>query len=190
MTVGNLAGDMLKNKFHPFLKEKVLSGVKLHRTIDSLTDSDPHFKKMLKYFRAEFGKYSPVVVDVLLDHLIADHWTDLFAESYLDFSTAVYRTVLREKRELPPPVSGYMERMAEGKWMDAYGSESGMLRVFDRLSVKASKTLDGRSVMKIYGKNRAPIEGHFYAFLESMRVRISEEAMGKKEVIPRIKWKN
>jgi acyl carrier protein phosphodiesterase len=188
ITLGNLAGDMLKNRFHPLLEEKVLRGVRLHRFIDTTTDNNVHFRRMIQCFRPHFSKYSPVILDVFIDHLIALHWEDLFEDSYSGYLNSIYKGILDQSDQLPQPAQNNISRMAQSQWLDVYKSREGLIRVFNRLSQKVVPTLEGERVLDIYHRNRGLIDSEFNFFINEMRQLLQEDELGLSN--PRIKWKS
>ncbi|TVR86041.1 MAG: DUF479 domain-containing protein [Saprospirales bacterium] len=185
--LGNLAGDFLKNQYHHLLDKEVLQGVKLHRQIDVITDDNPYFKEMVVPLRASFGKYSGVVLDVLLDHVIASEWGQLFEVKFDAFTGSVYSGVLSECDRLPNWQSEIIERMARSSWLDAYRSEEGLRRVFHRLSQKASRNLDGGEVLELYKRERDTYRENLPRFLDYNQKKILKTRL---LISPRIEWKN
>jgi acyl carrier protein phosphodiesterase len=187
VTLGNLAGDFLKNKFHSQLDAEVLRGVMLHREIDSITDRNTHFREMIGPLRKDFGKYSGVVLDILLDYLIAESWGMLFETDFEGFTNEIYRGIIRENDRLPPEQSNAIGRMAESRWLDVYKSERGLINVFKRLSQKASREISGEEVLKVFREQENWYNQKLLAFLESNRNSLRDNPLW---INPRIEWKS
>ncbi|TVR77665.1 MAG: DUF479 domain-containing protein [Saprospirales bacterium] len=185
--LGNLAGDFLKNNFHRKLDAEVLHGVHLHRFIDSATDSNPIFRKFTIPLREKFGKYSPVVMDVLLDHLIAKNWNNLFDKRFDEFTSEVSKVIMSEFERLPMPVGGIMQRMATADWLKSGETETGIIKVYKRLSEKASTALEGSEVLKIYHKNTEFYDELLIDFVKMNRDLVMNNYPG---INLRIEWKN
>ena len=172
LLIGNIAGDFLKNHSHSQLDEEVLEGVFLHRFIDSITDSNPVFKKFTSPLRDHFGRYSPVVMDVLLDHLFAKNWDRLFSTPFDAFTSEISKVILNENDRLPTPTAQIMHRMASADWLKSGKTESGIIRVFNRLSQKASTEIRGITVLKAYHRNRKLYDELLVDFLRTNRDEI------------------
>jgi len=185
--LGNLAGDFLKNQYHHLLDREVLQGVRLHRQIDVITDDNPYFKEMVVPLRASFGKYSGVVLDVLLDHVIASEWERLFEVEFDVYTSSVYSGILSECDRLPNGQSEIIERMARSSWLHVYRSEEGLRRVFHRLSQKASKQLDGGEVLELYKRERDVYRENLPRFLDYNQKQILKTRL---LISPRIEWKS
>lgn len=187
ITLGNLAGDMLKNKYHHQLDKMVLRGVWLHRRLDSTTDQNPFFKKITQIFRPYFARYSPVITDVFIDFLITRHWNQIFELELEDFTEAIYSGILAEHQRLPNHASENMRRMAVAKWLDSFKNDLGIKRVYNSLSKKASRSFDGQLVLEVYRNNRMEMDSLFFSFIFHNKVLIERDQLF---INPRIEWKN
>jgi acyl carrier protein phosphodiesterase len=79
--MGNIWGDLLRPKDYPSLHPDMLEGVKFHRLIDAYTDHHAAVNLMLDLLRPYQGKYTPVVVDVLMDHMLSKNWNKFSSKS-------------------------------------------------------------------------------------------------------------
>ena len=66
--VGNMIADFIKNRDLASLPEGIQEGVKLHRIIDSFTDSHDVVKNAKKPFQPLVRLYAGAFVDVSFDH--------------------------------------------------------------------------------------------------------------------------
>ena len=77
----------------------VQAGIHLHRAIDTFTDQHPTFRAHCKLLSPEHGHYARVIMDVVYDHLLAQHWNDFHDQPLAEFAQDFYReTELRKKR--------------------------------------------------------------------------------------------
>ena len=92
------------------------AGVELHQRIDAFTDDHPEVHKTKARLReAGFGKYAPVIADVLYDHLLArDFGRYSPTESLAAFSQRMYRLLTRRAPDLPPGVQQFLPYMVRG----------------------------------------------------------------------------
>lgn len=111
----------IENEKNRTLPEDVKAGLRLHRHIDTFTDTDPTVGKIKQKFYTPFGKYSGVIVDVLLDHFVQKHW-DLFAqEPFSDFRSRIYQSLTTQYTELHPlPLKKLIASMVEHDWLQNY----------------------------------------------------------------------
>ncbi|MCB9170839.1 MAG: DUF479 domain-containing protein [Flavobacteriales bacterium] len=137
--VGNFMADAVKGRDLERFAPGVRQGIRLHRTIDRLTDAHPAALAGRRRLRAHTGKYAGVVLDLFYDHLLARDWNALHDEP-LDVFTARMYAVLGEHRDLmegrPARMLPYM--IAED-WLSAYGTWEGLSGALAGLSQRATK---------------------------------------------------
>ena len=85
--IGNFIADFINGKQARTLDEPYQKGISLHRKIDSFTDEHVEFRKGTKRLSKHHSKYSPVVLDILYDHLLAINW-----ESYSEMTLQEHAT--------------------------------------------------------------------------------------------------
>ena len=74
LAIGNFLADFITNRQLPDFTEGVQRGIHLHRAIDAFTDAHPVVKQSTKRLHPFHHKYSPVIVDVYYDFLLAKNW--------------------------------------------------------------------------------------------------------------------
>ena len=72
--MGNLWGDLLKPQDYASLTPGIINGVILHKRIDTFTDQHPQVDEFNRLLRPYQSKYTPVVVDVLMDYILSKYW--------------------------------------------------------------------------------------------------------------------
>src|ERR1700761_2602838 len=93
--VGNFIADSVKgNAMHNYPKE-IQEGIKLHRAIDTFTDSHADMQKSILRLRHRYKKYAPVITDIFYDHFLAVNWRDYSPVPLREYTHAVY-TYLEE----------------------------------------------------------------------------------------------
>ncbi|WP_304166553.1 ACP phosphodiesterase [Lonsdalea britannica] len=75
--LGNLMADFVRGNPDGTFPDEIVAGIRLHRRIDSLTDSLPEVRAACRYFSADYRRVAPITLDVLWDHFLARHWTRL-----------------------------------------------------------------------------------------------------------------
>jgi len=117
--LGSLYGDFVKGRLAGHYSPEIEAAIRLHRRIDTFTDSHPLVLQAKARFPAERRRYAGILLDIFFDHCLARHWAD-FADEPLDaFSARVYQ-VLAEQAELPGKLALIAPRMAAQDWLGAY----------------------------------------------------------------------
>lgn len=93
LLIGNFIADFINGKQARSLDDSYQKGIRLHRKIDSFTDDHSEFRKGTKRLSKYHSKYSPVVLDILYDHLLALNWkrySGLTLQEHADQSYAIF----------------------------------------------------------------------------------------------------
>src|SRR5688572_18797949 len=91
LLVGNFIADHIRGNKYEIYSEEIISGIKLHRNIDTFTDAHHLFKESKRVFYNGFEKHSGILVDIYFDHLLAKNFEKYSSQSLSDFSQQVYR---------------------------------------------------------------------------------------------------
>ena len=139
LLIGNFIADFLrggikKNK----LPENILRGVRLHHAIDSFTDSHEMVRAGTKRLQPNYGKYSPVIIDVFYDHFLAKNWENFHPKQLPDFAQDVYKVLQNNPKHLPPKVKQLLPYMVSQDWLTNYAGFYGIERALEGLSRRAS----------------------------------------------------
>ena len=105
--VGNFIADHIVGNQYLDFPESIQKGVLQHRAIDTFTDEHPVVLESKKRLRPIFHKFSPVIVDVFYDYLLAKRWNDYSQKSLKDFTINVYE-VVNEFHYLIPEKAAFM----------------------------------------------------------------------------------
>ncbi len=111
---GNLLGDFIKGPLPTALAAHFDEGIWLHRKIDAFTDSHPEHKAAVTCFEAPWRRFGGIVVDMLYDHWLSQHWGRFSTEPCPTFyrrATANYWRITRICRTaIRSPSSGWPSR--------------------------------------------------------------------------------
>lgn len=136
--LGNFCGDFLKGDSYKSYPEKFQTGVQLHRSIDSFTDSHPIVKNCKALFTEKYHKYSGVVIDLAFDHFLAQSWSLFSTVSLYDFIDNVHRILQENMDDLPDGAQKIIPNFIRKKWIETYISTSGLELVFSRMAIRTS----------------------------------------------------
>lgn len=136
--LGNFCGDFLKGNSYKVYPEKFQTGVQLHRSIDSFTDTHPIVKNCKSLFADKFHKYSGVVIDLAFDHFLTQTWP-LFSSSTLqDFIEQTHQILQDNVASLPRGAQKIIPNFIQKRWIETYASTSGLELVLGRMAVRTS----------------------------------------------------
>ncbi|WP_430425632.1 ACP phosphodiesterase [Maribacter litoralis] len=134
ITIGNFIADSIRaNKFQ-HLPNKVQKGIKLHRLIDTYTDTHLIPKISSKRLHANYSHYSRVIVDIYYDHFLAKNWTK-YSDVPLDVFVDDFYDLLEDNYEiLPIGIKKMMPYMISDNWLYNYSKMEGIGNVLNGMN--------------------------------------------------------
>lgn len=165
LQIGNFIGDHVKGKNYLQLPQNIADGVVMHRKIDTFTDSHPIFRQSKKYFQAEYGLYSGVIIDIVYDHFLAKNWskyhsTDLYSFSQnFYFNLNQYLTILPEKTQLVAPY------LIQENWLYSYKTIEGITKTLERMDLRTKNLSKMRFAHLTLTQNYQKLEYDFFDFI-------------------------
>jgi acyl carrier protein phosphodiesterase len=131
--IGNFIADSISINEVALLPEEVQAGVMLHRKIDSYTDTHSIVRQATQRLQPHHHKYSPVVIDVLYDHLLANNWHHYSGSTLPVFAQNVYKVFSRRMEDMPVRLKRKLPVMIEKDWLNNYKSIDGLKFVLDKM---------------------------------------------------------
>jgi acyl carrier protein phosphodiesterase len=147
LAIGNFVADFISNRELPQFTEGVKRGIMLHREIDAFTDAHPVVKQSTKRLHPFHHKYSPVIVDIYYDFLLAKNWkkyaigdpfptksgfrtSTVWNADLRNFVDQIYNLLTTRHLELPLKLRNRLSRMIADDWLMRYSTYEGLHRAF------------------------------------------------------------
>lgn len=128
--LGNFLGDFVKGNDLSHLPLDIQKGVRLHRNIDSFTDSHEIVLSLKKGFPRNIRRMSGVVIDIYFDHLLSLQWHQ-FNNSDMPTVLKLFYTQLANT---PVFVEGRFVEVRKGllkhQWLHDYRQKEAVIRAF------------------------------------------------------------
>ncbi len=140
IVVGNFAAEAVRGRAGLLAyPEPVQRGIRLHRFIDSFTDTHPVVRRTTARLReAGLGKWAGVVADMGYDHLLARNFAHHHPEESLpDFAQRQYALLHARRHELPERLRHMLHYMRRDNWLSGYAHPQGLRRALLGLSRRA-----------------------------------------------------
>ncbi len=137
LTMGNLLGDFMRREQVNQLSPDIRSGFAVHHMIDNYTDTHPEVRELIKTLRPVHAKYTPVVVDILMDHVLAREWERYADLPYPEFTNWVYALVPEFLTDLDTTIATRLRNMVYHQWIDNYDIPAKLLDVLMRMDARA-----------------------------------------------------
>jgi len=163
--IGNFIADFLRGEKPKQLPEMVRKGIELHRSIDAFTDQHPVIVESKKMLQPVFGKYSPVLIDLYLDHFLGKHWNLFYNNDLLFFTHSIFQNFHDHYHVLPSRAKSILPYMVWENWLFHYQFDDGMQKAMKGLGRRAKfeNHFESKGVVFLQ-ENRAILEEAFLQF--------------------------
>ncbi|WP_431134791.1 ACP phosphodiesterase [Psychroserpens mesophilus] len=168
ITIGNFIADAVRGNKYKLLSPEFQVGIKLHRHIDTFTDTHPVVRQSTKRLHKNYSHYSGVIVDILYDHFLAKNWknySDIPLETYVD---DFYECLQAHFDILPERFQKLMPYMIADNWLLSYAEVEGIQRVLNgmnkRTKNKSGMNLATNELKKYYSE----FENEFTLFFKDL----------------------
>ncbi|WP_261818249.1 acyl carrier protein phosphodiesterase [Vibrio gallicus] len=138
--VGNLLGDFVRGDPSKQYHQEWSEGIRLHRFVDSYTDSHPSIKALLPLF-AKQRRFAPIALDVFWDHCLINQWSRFHPHDVQQFCLkAQLKTHPRYiQQALPVRYQQVVGAMWDGKWLESYAKMDNIQYALHRMSLRSPR---------------------------------------------------
>lgn len=126
--------DAVKGKQVENYPEGIAKGIRLHRLIDTYTDTHPVVTQTKIRLRPKYKKYAPVVADMYYDHFLARHFNAYASVSLTDFVAQAYHIIQKHFALLPPRMQYLFPYMQRQNWLESYAQVQGIGQALEGMS--------------------------------------------------------
>jgi len=165
---GNLIADSVKGNASIKYSGNILTGITLHRLIDSFTDNHPVHKKSRNIIRGDFGKFSGIVVDLYYDHFLAANWHRFSDEQLKFFTSRVYRMLSKRFFMLPARSKRILPFMISQDWLANYANFDGMENILYGMDKRTGFRSGMKDAVKPLRKHYSELEKDFFEFYDEL----------------------
>lgn len=145
--LGGLLGDFVKPGFAGVFETTIEREIRLHRLIDTFTDSHPVVLSAKAKFRRSTRRFSGVILDILYDHFLASAWASYSQDNIEQFIQRFYAYLLKVEMSLPERLVRITPYMTKQDWLGSYrefaGFENAIHGVSRRVSKRAEELISG-----------------------------------------------
>lgn len=168
--VGNFIGDFVKGKTIQTFPQGITQGVRLHREIDSFTDSHPLVKAGQTYLSPKFGRYSTVITDIFFDYFLGKNWEKFSNQPLEDFIQETYEVLNSHESIFPPKFAKMFYWMKKDNWLLHYSELDGIRRSLTGLSKRTRFNSKMESAHLALIEREAEFELIFFAFFKDLEI--------------------
>ncbi|MCH2234740.1 MAG: ACP phosphodiesterase [Crocinitomicaceae bacterium] len=176
LIAGNFAGDGYKgnlDKFHE-LPAHILNGVRLHRKIDQLTDTNENVRSAGRIFQENgVSRVAFIATDILVDYYLSSHWEEFHGSEYEEFLSFIYESTDAQLEYLDAGFVWMYDKLKRYRWMHQYNTIEGIEQIMQQFSGRIGFENDLLLAAEIYKAKKEEINPYFYQFLKDIDVEIS-----------------
>ena len=135
--LGNFIGDAVKGRdVEQTWGQAVGLGIRVHRSIDDVSDRCLASVEARKVLRPQCGKWSGVVWDVLVDHVLAKEFQELApgCGSLKAFTSSQEARLERMRGEMPERSRRFFDAMVTHGWLEGYRDGETVNAVLEAMS--------------------------------------------------------
>lgn len=137
LQIGNLFGEIVRGKDYLDFSEGLQKGILLHRHIDTFTDAHPMVKESSKKFHQHYGKYAPVIVDVVYDYFLIKNWSKYSEQAFEEFVSSCYDLFRKHFDDFPSPLQLIIDHLLKYDWFHNYTHIDGIKKTLDGISQRS-----------------------------------------------------
>lgn len=173
LRLGNLLGDVVKGRVEryaqPGTTERMRTGIRLHRAIDSFSDSHPVVRRSKQRIAVRYGRLSGVIVDVYYDHVLAREWSTHGEGDLPAFADGVYRTLQGNLERLPAEVHPLVRAMTRGDWLAGYADIDNVARALRGMARRAQVAAGIGTAAEELARDYDAVASDFAEFFPELR---------------------
>lgn len=173
--LGNFIGDFVKGNKYKDYPEKVAYGIKLHRSIDSFTDSHEEVKICINLLKPGYGRYAGIVTDVFFDHFLAANWNDYSVVSLRNFAKHAHAVFLSNFSLLPFRVKQFLPFLIQHKRLESYANLENLFEVLNIMSRRTSLPTQTNWAIQVLEREYEQFESLFRSFFADLTDYVEAE---------------
>ncbi len=173
--VGNMISDFVKGKAQYEYSPGIRKGIILHRRIDEYTDGHSAVKDAKEYFRLAYRLYSAPIIDIILDHYLANDIDNFNAGELEKFSQSVYKTLNKYSAQLPLRFLHAFTYMQSQDWLLGYRYKEGIANSIKGLVRRAEFLDDSAPAIELFYKHYSSLAACYKLFFQDVKFFAKEQ---------------
>lgn len=162
--VGNFIGDAVKGKAYDNYPPLIRKGILLHRAIDDYADHHPLVKQCVQLLKPDFGRYSPILIDIFFDYLLARNFKRYSRTGLRHYCLRFYGHLILNYKHLPPRFKEFVWHFILTHRLGKYATLKGIRETIDIMVYLKKLPVDPDHVISVLQENLAELEQLFLRF--------------------------
>lgn len=168
MQLGGFIADGVKGKQYQTYRPEIAEGISRHRAIDHFIDTHPLIIAQLQGMRPVVGKYSPVVLDIFLDHVLASGFKAYTGKSLSLFALRFYIYALFNYPKLPERFRRFVWHFVGSDRLNRYKTERGIRESLEIMQYYRGLAIDIDQTMLYLQQHRQELTDLFDRLLPEL----------------------
>lgn len=126
LQIGNFIADAVKGSAYNDYPEPIAEGILMHRAIDTYTDEHSSTRELVQLLRPDLGRYSPVLLDIYFDYLLASNFDDFSDVSLNQFTQHFYQNLTANHEHLPKRIKNFIDHFKSTDRLGRYACIEGI----------------------------------------------------------------
>ena len=166
--LGNLYGEIVRGKDYLDFSGGIQQGILLHRQIDTFTDAHDAVKNSTQKFHEKYGKYAPVIVDVLYDYILIKNWEKYSQVPYNKFVSDCYQLFRQNFEGFPSQLQYIVKHLLEYDWFQNYSNLEGIRQTLKGISQRSTFSNNIEEAVTEFMLYEKDLEKDFYEFFPEL----------------------
>jgi acyl carrier protein phosphodiesterase len=164
-----MISDFVKGKSQYDYPKKIHNGIILHRQIDAFTDTHPAIAEAKKVFQPHYRLYSGAMIDIVLDHFLANDQSEFTETTLHAFTLGVYQSLESYGADLPPRFVAMFPYMKAENWLYRYRSREGIASSLRGLVRRSSFLSDHETAIALFNSEHNTLQDCYDAFFPDVK---------------------
>lgn len=160
-----MIADFIKNNERENFPLEIQEGIRLHRFIDTFTDTHPAVSEAKKIFSPQVRLYAGAFVDVAFDYFVAHHYSETELKEH---AIRTYKILWDNEKWLPDIYKSMLVRMEEGDWLYNYRTDQGIRFSMQNVLNKAKYLNKDIAVFQTFTENKDSLSQYFEQFFPDL----------------------
>jgi acyl carrier protein phosphodiesterase len=169
LRLGGTMGDFVRGTPDPALPERVRAGIRLHRAIDTFTDSHPDVLACRERFNPPYRRYAGIFLDIWFDHYLARDFSRWAGEDLGAWSDALRAMLHRHDALLPEALRGFLAYMDRHGLPAGYADPAVVEQAFQGVSQRLSRANPIATVLPLLMANDTVLRERFEMFFPQLQ---------------------
>jgi len=174
---GSVIGDCIRGPLdsaeNAHLHPSVREGIRLHRALDTLSESHPSMQAARALFPESNRRFAAIAIDLVGDWVLWRHWRQFNPEPSWDFIKRCERALANHRKDLPFAAAEWTNRILNQHLLTACTSPQGIRTASRRLSGRLTQPDGLQSASETALQKFSALEPHLIEFF-----RISKQQFG------------